>query len=84
MSTYESTSPTPPMPVCSACGSESLEPGFIEDAGEHSQGFARWIPGALERGLFGGARRMGKQRYVVDAARCGRCGFLMLFATQPA
>lgn len=80
MSTYESVPSTPPQPSCPACGSETFHPGFIEDAGEASQGYARWIPGPLERGIFGGARRMGKQRFMIEADRCERCGYLMMFA----
>ncbi|GAA3475187.1 hypothetical protein [Nonomuraea roseola] len=65
---------------CTQCDSADLEPGFIEDSGEHSQGYARWIKGPLERGLFGGARRMGKTRWIVDAFRCVECSHLELFA----
>lgn len=50
---------------CTQCGTEGLEPGFIEDAGEHSRGYARWIAGPLERGIFGGAKRMGRQRWQI-------------------
>ena len=65
---------------CTACHSGGLEPGFIEDSGQGSQGYARWIAGALERGLFGGAFKMGKQRWVVEAWRCPACGHLELYA----
>ncbi len=80
MSTYEQAPSGPAQPACTACGAEQLEPGFVEDAGERSQGYARWIPGPLERGVFGGARRFGKQRFMIEADRCSRCGFLMLYA----
>lgn len=80
MSTYEQPPSGPTQPSCAACGGESLDPGFVEDAGEASQGYARWIPGPLERGVFGGARRFGKQRFMIEAERCSRCGFLMLYA----
>ncbi|MCP9955807.1 MULTISPECIES: hypothetical protein [Actinomadura] len=69
---------------CTQCGTEGLEPGFIEDAGEHSRGYARWIAGPLERGIFGGAKRMGRQRWQIEAWRCPQCGHLELFARQPA
>ncbi|MFF3669652.1 hypothetical protein [Microtetraspora malaysiensis] len=65
---------------CTHCGSPNLEQGFIEDSGEHSQGYGRWIPGPLERGVFGGARRLGKPRWIIDAYRCVRCSHLELFA----
>lgn len=39
--------------TCTHCGTVGLMEGFIEAAGEHSRGYARWIEGALERGVFG-------------------------------
>ena len=38
---------------CSWCGASNFEPGFIEDSGQSSRGFARWIVGDLEKGIFG-------------------------------
>jgi ribosomal protein L37E len=80
MSTYESVPETPAQPSCSSCGGETFDPGFVEDAGEGSRGYTRWIPGPLERGIFGGARKAGKQRFMIEANRCSRCGFLMMYA----
>lgn len=71
--------PSSGVPACTACRSESLEQGFVEDNGEGSQGFARWIPGALQRGLFGGARRMGMPRFEIVAMRCTQCHHLDLY-----
>ncbi|MEU5883355.1 hypothetical protein [Spirillospora sp. NPDC047279] len=68
--------------ACTQCGSPGLEPGFIEDSGESSRGYARWIAGPLQRGIFGGVKRMGKQRWRVDAFRCTRCAHLELFAGE--
>lgn len=92
MTTYEqygadSNSDRDPAPArrtrtCPACGGESFEPGFVEDAGEASQGYARWIPGPLQRGLFGGAKKYGKARFAIEADRCSACHHLMLFARQ--
>lgn len=67
---------------CTQCGGTELEPGFIEDAGQASQGYARWIRGPLERGVFGRAKRMGKERWRIDAYRCVPCGHLELFAEE--
>ncbi|MGW0396554.1 hypothetical protein ACWD0E_01685 [Streptomyces sp. NPDC003002] len=68
---------------CTYCGAAgSLEPGFVEDSGESARGYARWIAGPLERGLFGGAKRMGRPRRQIDAYRCQQCGHLELFATD--
>ena len=47
---------------CSQCGGIEFEDGFVEDTGQGSSGYLRWIPGALERGIFGGAVRLGKPR----------------------
>ncbi|WP_143688622.1 hypothetical protein [Streptomyces barkulensis] len=69
---------------CTQCGTTGLEPGFTEDSGDNSRGYARWIAGPLERGVFGGARRVGRPRWWIDAYRCPRCGHLELFARQPA
>jgi hypothetical protein len=66
-------------PHCSACQSVALEAGFVEDAGESSHGYARWIPGPVERGFFGGAKRMGKPRHAITAYRCTVCGHLDLY-----
>ncbi|MBT2457365.1 hypothetical protein [Streptomyces sp. ISL-86] len=65
---------------CTHCGTTGLEPGFVEDAGQNSRGYARWIAGALERGPFGGARRWGKPTWQIDAFRCPNCAHLELFA----
>ena len=66
-------------PACSACGWEQVEEGFVDDSGVSSLGYARWIPGALQRGIFGGARRMGMPRFQIVAARCTRCSHLDLY-----
>ncbi len=67
---------------CTQCGAVGLEQGFVEDTGEGTRGYARWIAGALERGPFGGAKRMGRRRWQIDAYRCPQCAHLELFAAQ--
>jgi hypothetical protein len=67
---------------CTQCGAIGLEPGFVEDSGEGSRGYARWIAGPLERGLFGGAKTFGRPRWQIDAYRCTQCAHLELFAAQ--
>ncbi|MFJ1604987.1 hypothetical protein ACIOHS_16705 [Streptomyces sp. NPDC088253] len=59
-----------------------LEPGFVEDSGQGARGFARWIAGPLKRGPLGGARRMGRPHWQIDAYRCLTCAHLELFAAQ--
>jgi hypothetical protein len=68
---------------CTQCGCVGLEPGYVEDAGQHSRGYSRWIGGPLERGVFGGARRFGKQRWQIEAFRRPECAHLELFAATP-
>lgn len=70
--------------ACAACGGNDLEPGFLLDRGEGAQGFTQWVQGALQRGIFGGAKVMGKPKFVVEALRCRRCGFLNLYAHHPS
>ncbi|MGW2082553.1 hypothetical protein ACWCOW_37575 [Streptomyces sp. NPDC001939] len=67
--------------TCTQCSTVGLAEGFVEDAGEHSRGYARWIEGALQRGILGGAKRMGRLRRQIEAFRCPKCGHLELFAT---
>ncbi|MDJ0383594.1 hypothetical protein [Streptomyces sp. G-G2] len=67
---------------CTQCETVGLEQGFVEDSGEGSRGYARWISGALERGVFGGAKRLGRPRWQIDAFRCPKCGHLELFARE--
>jgi hypothetical protein len=54
----------------------------MEDMGQGSQGYARWIEGPLERGVFGGASRFMRQRWEVEAWRCPNCAHLELFAPR--
>ncbi len=65
---------------CTYCGHEGLDEGFIEDTGQSARGFARWIAGPLERGPFGGAKRIGRPRAQIAAFRCRQCAHLELFA----
>jgi hypothetical protein len=70
------------VPVCRHCGSEVLEPGFVEDRGQGAGGFGRWVEGHLQFGLLGGARVFGRRRRAIEAYRCVRCAHLVLFATD--
>ena len=69
--------------ACTSCRSTSVQPGFLEDMGENSMGHVRWIPGQLQRGIFGGAKRMGKERFAVAAVRCRSCEHLDLYVEDP-
>lgn len=55
----------------------------IRDSGQGSQGYTRWIEGALHRGVFGGAKLMGRPQWQIDVFRCPRCKHLEMFATDP-
>jgi hypothetical protein len=68
---------------CTHCGATGLQQGFVEDKGQGSRGYAQWVAGALELGVFGFARVMGKSRSQIDAFRCPQCGHLELFTLPP-
>lgn len=68
---------------CTACAGEQLAPGFVADNGEGARGYARWIDGELETGMFGGARQMGRPWAAVQGFRCLNCGHLDLYASTP-
>lgn len=66
---------------CTTCGSEGmLDEGFLEDTGESSKGYVRWVEGARDTGFFGGFATMGAPRLLVRAFRCRECNHLELFA----
>ncbi|MGW0177998.1 hypothetical protein [Nocardia sp. NPDC003345] len=67
---------------CTWCAGTELEAGFLEDRGEGAGGHVRWVQGALERGIFGGAKRFGRPRRAVDVYRCVRCGHLEMFTRR--
>lgn len=67
---------------CTHCGAVGLEPGFVEDSGQGSRGYVRWIAGALQRGPLGNAKRMGRPRWQIDAYRCPTCAHLELFVAK--
>lgn len=69
-------------PRCGYCDSGPLTRGFVDDTGQGTSGYARWIPGALERGLFGGPKKLGRMRVPIHAFRCESCGHLELFAFE--
>jgi hypothetical protein len=68
---------------CTHCGEGDLEAGFIEDIAPGAKGFARWVEGALERGIFGGAKLRGRPKWEIAAYRCRNCNHLELFAGHP-
>jgi hypothetical protein len=67
---------------CSRCEGQ-LRLGFLEDKGERGSIAASrvlsWIDGRAEKGVFGGAKVLGKSRHDVTAYRCESCGHLDLF-----
>ena len=66
---------------CSQCGNEGLEPGFLSDAQAQTPGFAVWVDGELEQGVFGGVKLWGRPKFQVDAYRCPNCSHLELFTS---
>ena len=70
-------------PTCTQCKSGNLVAGFISDFGQSAPGFSKWVEGALERGVFGGAKQLGRPKWEIDAYRCPSCGHLEMFAVRP-
>ena len=70
-------------PPCTACQSVAVEPGFLEDRGQGSQGYGRWIAGPLETGIFGSAKKFGSSASPVLGFRCSTCGHLDLYVDRP-
>lgn len=68
---------------CTQCGAVGLEPGFVENDGQYSRGYTRWIAGPLQRGRLGFAKSKGRPQWQIDAYRCPTCAHLELFAAQP-
>lgn len=67
--------------TCTACGAQGLlDEGWLEDTGESSRGYVRWVEGARDTGFFGGFSAMGASRILVRAFRCRECNHLELFA----
>ena len=66
---------------CTACGSTSLEKGFIQAEARQSSGLGRWISGVYQASLFTMAPRDMKQRTQgpVVAYRCRSCSHLEQF-----
>lgn len=71
-----------PDQTCSRCDG-TLTVGFLEDKGERGAIAASrvlsWIDGGAQKGVFGGAKVLGKTRHDVTAYRCEQCGHLDLF-----
>lgn len=67
---------------CTHCGSGDLAQGFLDDGGQASKGYTRWIAGALELNMLGYAKRSGKPRCQIDAYRCPQCAHLEFFAPR--
>jgi hypothetical protein len=66
---------------CRWCKKGTLDPGYLEDQGERSTGFVRWVAGILSLGILGNAKGLGTAaKFSVKAYRCDHCGHLELFA----
>jgi hypothetical protein len=53
----------------------------VSDLGQGARGFAQWIAGPLQTGIFGFAKVMGRPKLAVHALRCANCAHLELFAS---
>lgn len=63
---------------CTHC-SATLQEGFLEDSTDSGSKVLRWIPGPIEKGIFGGAKVAFKDRYDVKAFACPECARVELF-----
>lgn len=67
--------------TCTACGSQGLlDEGYLDDTGESSRGYVRWVEGARDTSFLGGFASIGSTRLLVRAFRCRECNHLELFA----
>ncbi len=71
--------------TCPACGAGELEPGYLEDQGDSSLGFVRWIAGPIVLGGVGRAK-VDRHREIwrATALRCPACRHLSLYTTRRA
>ncbi len=71
--------------TCPACGAGDLEVGYLEDQGDSSLGFLRWIAGPLVLGRVGRAKvDRHRQIWRVTALRCPSCRHLSLYTGRRA
>ena len=72
--------PTPP--TCSHCA-EPMSEGFIADTGHHGiVDVATWIEGEPEKSLIGSTKTNFRNRFLMQAYRCPKCGRVELFAIR--
>ncbi|HIW61293.1 MAG TPA: hypothetical protein H9881_02455 [Candidatus Stackebrandtia excrementipullorum] len=64
---------------CTACGYGAMSEGFLDDSGQGSRRYTRWISGPLKRGIFGGATLRGRLKQPLAAFRCDRCSHVDLY-----
>ncbi|MBL8228210.1 MAG: hypothetical protein JNL98_07025 [Bryobacterales bacterium] len=70
--------------TCIKCGA-SMEQGFVMDKDDHgSIRQARWLQGKFESSIWTGAKTAGRDCYAVVSYRCLKCGFLEMYAKEPA
>jgi len=68
---------------CTHCGSEQLEPGFLQDDGGYAT-YGRWVSGWLKPVPLKLTRRWpGRQTVAIDAHRCTVCSHVELFVGPP-
>ena len=81
----DESGPDPVRRTCPACGAGDLEDGYLEDQGDSSLGFLRWIAGPIVMGRLGRAK-VDRHRSIwrVQALRCPRCRQLSLSTTKRA
>jgi predicted RNA-binding Zn-ribbon protein involved in translation (DUF1610 family) len=67
---------------CSECGGR-MAAGSVVDYRRNVAAAGEWVPGEVVASAWTGALR-NEERFVLSAYRCEDCGFLKLYARDPA
>ena len=67
---------------CRECGG-TLEPGSVVDFRRNVAAAAEWVAGDVVTSAWTGSIK-NAERFVMSAYRCADCGFIKLYARDPA
>ena len=67
---------------CTECGGE-MTPGSVVDFRRNVAAAGEWVPGDVVTSGWTGQIK-NEARFVMSAYRCADCGFLKLYAREPA
>lgn len=69
----------PEIEICDRCEGP-MERGFVADTAHSSRRPGVWAEGLPESGIFGIKQFRKRRRFVIQAWRCTKCGWLDLYA----